>query len=332
MTPRYSVVIAAHDAEATVGRAVRSALEQSDPDLEVIVVDDASRDATAAVVQDLARADPRVRLIPCRRNAGPAHARNLGLAQARGEWLAVLDADDAFQPARLASLARIGQASGAVLVADNLRFVSAAGVPMTTAIPTTGLALFAWIPAAKFVRRNMFNGRGFRFGYLKPIMRRDFLVGHGIRYREHLRVAEDYHLYLDCLMQGGGFVLTPAALYDYTQSAGSLSRALDRADVERLLLANRATLDAASDGPLRAALRARDADLRATLAHMRFVDLMKARSPVRAFAVLGAHPAAVPVALTSGRESVAKRLRRLARRPGLAAVAAAPSDAGPVRG
>jgi succinoglycan biosynthesis protein ExoO len=325
VTPRFSIVIAAHDAAPTIASALRSALHQSDPDLEVIVVDDGSRDRTVSVVQEFVEADPRVRLIRCDRNAGPSAARNLGIVDARGEWIAILDADDAFQPTRLASLARIGQASGAVLVADNLRFVDAGGAPLTTAIPTAGLALFAWIPPAKFVRRNLFNGRGFRFGYLKPILRRRFLVEHGIRYREDLRLAEDYHLYLDCMMRGGGFVLTPAALYDYTQSAGSLSRALERSDVERLLHANDAVLGSVTDGELRAALRERDADLRATLAHMRFVDLMKERRPVGALALLGAHPAVVPIALTSGRETVTKRLRRLARRSG--AVEPAPSDA-----
>lgn len=328
--PRFSVIIAAHDAEATLGRAIRSALGQSDPDLEVIVVDDASGDGTARVAERFVRDDPRVRLISAARNGGPARARNIGFREARGDWIAVLDADDVYQPTRLAALARIGQASGAVLVADNLRFVSASGEAMTTAIATAGLALFAWIPAAKFVRRNLFNGKGFRFGYLKPIIRRDFLVRHGIRYREDLRVAEDYHLYLDCLMRGGGFVLTPAALYDYTQAEGSTSRGLGRGDVERLVEANRRDLERARDPGLRAALRERAADLGKTLVHMRFVDLMKGRRYLRAAALLAAHPPVLPVAAVSGRASVTKRLRRLIR-PGLVVAEAAPNDAGAFR-
>ncbi|MFL5863040.1 MAG: glycosyltransferase [Solirubrobacteraceae bacterium] len=92
---RLSVVIPAYNAAATVRSAVSSALEQTRPVLEVIVVDDGSTDGTSAVVNAID--DPRVRLVS-RTNGGPSAARNTGIAQARGEWVAFLDSDDLWMP------------------------------------------------------------------------------------------------------------------------------------------------------------------------------------------------------------------------------------------
>ena len=92
-----SVVIPAYNAEGCVVRAVESVLAQSRPAMEVIVVDDGSRDATAAVAE---RFGPAVRVLR-QANGGPAAARNHGVREAGGEWIAFLDADDAWLPQKL---------------------------------------------------------------------------------------------------------------------------------------------------------------------------------------------------------------------------------------
>ena len=80
--PDVSVVIAAYNAEATLDRAIASAIAQKDVRVEIIVVDDQSRDATL----DVARAYPGdiVRVVALARNRGPGGARNAGLDVARG--------------------------------------------------------------------------------------------------------------------------------------------------------------------------------------------------------------------------------------------------------
>jgi hypothetical protein len=98
--PRVSVVMAVHDGERYVGDAVDSVLTQSFRDLELIVVDDGSADRTVEIVRE--RADPRVRVISNARNLGLAPSLNVGIAAARGEFVARLDADDVALPARLA--------------------------------------------------------------------------------------------------------------------------------------------------------------------------------------------------------------------------------------
>jgi glycosyltransferase involved in cell wall biosynthesis len=94
-----SVVIPTYNRAALVGRAIGSALAQTHGDLEVIVVDDASTDATSEVVRGIR--DPRVRLVALPRNAGVSAARNAGIRASRGEWVALLDSDDEWLPRKL---------------------------------------------------------------------------------------------------------------------------------------------------------------------------------------------------------------------------------------
>ena len=113
-----SVIIPAYNASETVGQALESVFAQTYADFEIIVVDDASSDGTTGAVNSLMRqfvdssnrhessnppfdgAQDR-RIIELPSNQGPAAARNRGVAEAEGEWIAFLDADDAWLPERL---------------------------------------------------------------------------------------------------------------------------------------------------------------------------------------------------------------------------------------
>ena len=112
-----SVVIPAYNAAATLDQTLRSVREQTHRTLEIIVVDDGSTDATAAIVQQHASADGRVQLLR-QRNAGVAAARNLGWQRARADWVAFIDADDLWLPAKierqLAALDAAGERVGLV--------------------------------------------------------------------------------------------------------------------------------------------------------------------------------------------------------------------------
>jgi glycosyltransferase involved in cell wall biosynthesis len=102
--PRFSVVIPVYNCARYVGETIQSVIDQRRPALEIIVVDDGSSDETAAVVQ---RYSDRVSLVYVyQQNQGPSAARNRGVALARGDWIAFLDADDLWRPDKLETLRR----------------------------------------------------------------------------------------------------------------------------------------------------------------------------------------------------------------------------------
>src|SRR5688500_15719839 len=87
--PQLSNVMPAYDASCYIGLRIRSLRAQTFTDFELIVVDDCSSDNTAAIVADLAAADPRIRLLRMEKNFGrPAGPRNRAVREARGDWIA----------------------------------------------------------------------------------------------------------------------------------------------------------------------------------------------------------------------------------------------------
>lgn len=98
--PLVTVIVPAFNAEATIDRTLNSVRVQTHCNLEILVVDDGSADLTAAIVENHAAADPRVRLIR-QANAGVAAARNRAIAEARGEFIAPIDADDLWRPTKI---------------------------------------------------------------------------------------------------------------------------------------------------------------------------------------------------------------------------------------
>ncbi|XZF14318.1 glycosyltransferase family 2 protein [Chitinophagaceae bacterium MMS25-I14] len=108
----FSVVIPAYNAAATIERAIRSCLEQSYPPKEIIVIDDASTDNTAALVKQLFSSE--VMFIQLRENSGPGHARNIGLDKASGTYIAFQDADDVWHKDKLRIVTDMLQAHPAV--------------------------------------------------------------------------------------------------------------------------------------------------------------------------------------------------------------------------
>ena len=120
--PRVTVLLAVKDGEPWIRRAVESVLGQTFADFELLVVDDGSSDSTAATVESFA--DPRVRLLRNAENLGQVPSLNLGLREARGEYVARLDHDDWCAPNRLErQVAVLDAEPGVGLVGSWLRVV-----------------------------------------------------------------------------------------------------------------------------------------------------------------------------------------------------------------
>lgn len=111
-TAPISVVIPAYNAAATLGRALDSVRAQTLRVAEVLVVDDGSADGTAELVR--ARGDLPVRLIAAGQRGGAARARNLGIAEARADYIAFLDADDEWSSDKLQKQLRVIEVNPAI--------------------------------------------------------------------------------------------------------------------------------------------------------------------------------------------------------------------------
>lgn len=96
MSPTFSVILPTYNRGYVVWKAIQSVLNQSYPFFELIIINDASTDDTAKVLQQFT--DPRLRIVTLKKNQGPAHARNLGLKKAKGKYIAYLDSDNTWYP------------------------------------------------------------------------------------------------------------------------------------------------------------------------------------------------------------------------------------------
>lgn len=307
MQPDVSFVIAAYNAEATIDRAVRSAIAQRDVSVEVIVVDDRSSDRTL----DLANAWPRdvVRVVALARNRGPGGARNAGLELARGRWVAVLDSDDAVYPGRIRAMIARAEKAGAEIAVDNLQVVREDSVAEETMFPVDYLEGLSEISLADYIAGNVVFESRFNLGYLKPIFQRRFLNENRLRYDEDLIIGEDYILLANALAKGGKCVVEPTTGYVYHIRTGSISRVLELHHVEAMRKADIVFARTHSmDAEAAAAFARRTRSLRKASSFLSLVQHIKTRSPLKAIWTAFSDPAAVrhmgmPIAV---------RLRRVA--------------------
>ncbi|MDX8431859.1 glycosyltransferase family 2 protein [Mesorhizobium abyssinicae] len=309
MQPDVSFIIAAYNAEATLDRAIASAMAQRDVSVEVIVVDDCSRDRTL----DVARSYPEdiVRVVALQRNRGPGGARNAGLEAARGRWVAVLDSDDAVYPGRICTMIARAEKAGAVIAVDNLQVVREDGVAEDTMFPADYLEGLAEISLADYIAGNIVFESRFNLGYLKPIFQRDFLEESGLRYDERLIIGEDYILLASALAKGGKCVVEPTTGYVYHIRTGSISRVLELHHVQAMLGADAAfasTYSNSMEGKAQAAFLRRGRSLRRAASFLSLVQHIKARSPLKAIWTALSDPAAV----RHMSMPIAVRLRRVA--------------------
>ena len=127
---RISIIMAAYNAEKTIEQAIYSVLCQTYPDFELLVVNDCSTDKTAALVAAIAEKDDRVRLISNEKNGGVSYTRKHGLEEARGEWIAILDSDDAWASEKLEKQIELQKKTNAELLFTGSAFMDADGRPI----------------------------------------------------------------------------------------------------------------------------------------------------------------------------------------------------------
>jgi succinoglycan biosynthesis protein ExoO len=224
----FSVIIPAYNVSGIIGRAIRSAAAQTSAPLEILVIDDCSTDDTVEVVRALGREIPSLRLLSTPANGGPSAARNVGLHEAKGDWIALLDSDDAWKPDRLKRLSEVAIATSADFVADNLVMWDAvAGAQFKPAHFQLSEAQQQVTLLDLFRADDNFNFSKATFSLMKPICRLKFLADHDLKYKENLRVGEDFVLFVESLFNGAKVILIREAYYIYSMPSGPSGRSPD---------------------------------------------------------------------------------------------------------
>jgi succinoglycan biosynthesis protein ExoO len=258
--PRVSVILPAYNAAAHLRRAVDSALAQTMADLEIVIVDDASTDATLEIAGRIAAQDSRVRVLHNERNSGPSVSRNRAIAAARGEWIAILDADDSWFPERLERM--LADAGDADVVSDDLYTVRGALFKPEEPVLRSMLQE-AGFKITRPRRLDIYDLVRYELALLKPIIRRSFLGRHELSYDPTLLRAHDFYLYFDILAQGGRWLQLPEGYYLYYKhgrAAQDKDQRVKRTTLTETVESNRSLLNhpaAVGDKALIAALERR---------------------------------------------------------------------------
>lgn len=222
--PRHSVVMAAFNAAATLELSARSALLQTDSDLELIIVDDGSTDSTLAIAEQLAAADERVVVLP-KRQGGPSSARNLGISRARGALITFLDSDDFLLRSFLARMRASLEVDPAAGIGYADSWVLDRG---TELIRKTRLGAKGWHfeppaePPADPLERSVTLASGNFIGGVRTVRREALEAAGG--FDEALSFAEDYDVWMRIVLSGYSLVHIAEALVVLSDRPGSLSK------------------------------------------------------------------------------------------------------------
>ena len=125
-----SIIMAAYNAEKTIEQAINSVLSQTYTNFELLVVNDCSKDRTVELVKDIVAKDSRVRLISNVKNSGVSYTRKHGLEEAKGDWIAILDSDDAWEPEKLEKQIELQRRTNADLLFTGSAFMDSEGHPI----------------------------------------------------------------------------------------------------------------------------------------------------------------------------------------------------------
>lgn len=229
---RYSVVMTVYNGQAYLLKAIQSVLSQSYKGFEFIIVNDGSTDNTKRILERVK--DRRVRLIHVPRNLGQTRALNLGIAQARGDWIIRQDADDISLPERFDKLARYIETHPEIVGVGSLIHC----IPEKLNIGPrdfSALEWSNWVLSRNDIRQHRFVSPPLLHGTM-AFSRRVFQEIGG--YDQRYRITQDFDLIIR-LLKRGPLDKIPEVLYEYRRNTNSLSRKqIKTTCIEALLVAS----------------------------------------------------------------------------------------------
>ncbi|MFL1463225.1 glycosyltransferase family 2 protein [Roseococcus sp. DSY-14] len=233
--PLLSYIVLSYNYAGFIGQTLSSILAQDVQDFEVVVVDDASSDASCAVVEGFG--DPRIRLLRNERNLGGAGSYNRAVTAARGTWLVNLDADDWIEPGKAAAQLAAAEADPSLdIIGTWVKLVGADGLPHPDAAQIEAAvnaavelnSVSSWIGHNRLCRSS-------------TMVRRDAHLRAGLDDEAMVR-APDYELWTRFLAQGSRFGMVAEPLTCYRLHARGVTHADPRGTLLEMTWALRRNL------------------------------------------------------------------------------------------
>ena len=219
--PLVSIIVPAYNAAGCIARCVESIVSQSYQELEILLLNDGSRDDTLAICRKLAEADPRIRVID-KLNTGAADTRSCGLALARGEYIQFADSDDYLLPGCTANLVAAARRSRADLVLAPYRMM----VPRRDGGYDT--REYSLLPAGEYSKVDYLwqltgHAAAFYYGVLwNKLYRRSIVEEGGLRCDPEVSWCEDFLFNLEYIRRARLIAATAQPVYCYVKRPGSL--------------------------------------------------------------------------------------------------------------
>lgn len=225
---RFSVIVPVYNLEQVVESCIASLLAQDFQDMEILIVDDGSTDASGAICRDLAARDSRIRVIH-RENGGLGNARNTGLDAATGEYICFVDGDDALEPHALSKLNHVIEQHAPDCVRYGCRRVGGKLDDQVRVLPyAQGLYTGQALEPLRLDAVNYAGLLDYRRTRLLSawscVFRRAFLEQHRLRFRSEREILnEDYLFVMQCMQVCRSVSILPEPLYRYMFRGDSIT-------------------------------------------------------------------------------------------------------------
>lgn len=220
---KVSIIVPLYNGEKTIARCLDSLTGQTIRDVEIVVVDDGSKDDGAKIVRQYMKKDERIRLIT-QRNAGAGTARNRGVMEAKGEFVGFVDCDD-FVHKRMYEILSgvleekqvsiaVCQEKNVYIEDGNIRFINETKFPIQKSTVYTNEQILDWFLNFSYLSLN---------SMCYKLVKRSVFMDHGIAEPENFRYAEDMVTSAALFSHVDKVAIVPKGLYYYVHAKASAS-------------------------------------------------------------------------------------------------------------
>ncbi len=221
--PIVSIIMGVYNKEKFIRESVKSVLNQTLKNFELIMVNDQSKDNSWKIMQELAKKDKRIKVIKNKENLGSTMARNVALKLSKGKYIAILDADDLMYPKRLEKQSSyLDRHEKIFLIGTSARFIDESGKLLRT--------FWKWHRFPDIVDRRL--NSGCVFVHSSIMFRND-----GTRYNEKYKRGEDWEFYLRARKEGKKMLNLFLPLTKYRRDPqGIMAKMTPKSDIYKEML------------------------------------------------------------------------------------------------